>query len=172
MAESGGTGKGVDRTGRIMKGLNKITAGIMICLLAGSLSGCRVDEVEVSGFRGIRLHRFSNQQLGVEVLMQVNNPNRLAFRITGIDLNVTLNDRYLGKITNAGKIRIPGLSDQVHSLHLNIEMNSWISGLTTFINMLGKRTAVLEIDGYVRVKSSILGKTIRISEITEVEVVP
>ncbi|HDR88480.1 MAG TPA: hypothetical protein ENN63_02480 [Bacteroidetes bacterium] len=155
-----------------MKGLNKITGGIMICLLAGSLSSCRVDEVEVSGFRGIRLHRFSNRQLGVEVLMQVKNPNRLSFRITGIDLDVTLNDRYLGKITNAEKIRIPGVSDQEHSLHLNIEMDSWISGLTTFINMLGKRTAVLEIDGYIRVKSSILGKTIRISEITEVEVIP
>lgn len=133
-------------------------------------SGCKIQEVGITDLHGIRINRLSAKQIGVDVLVQINNPNNFGFRITRIDLDVSLNGKYLGKISQAGKTFIPECSDDVHSFQLTVEMESWISGLTSFINMLGKRTASLEMEGSFRVRSSVAGKTIRVKEKAEVSV--
>ncbi len=146
----------------------------LFLLTAWTLLGqsCQVQDVAVTGFGGVRIHRLAGRDLGVDVLMQVRNPNTFSFRITGIDLDVSLNGMYVGRITEAEKTIIPARSEELHTLHLNIEMDSWVSGLTTFIHMIGKRQAELEVNGSFRVRKSLVSKTIPVKERTEVRIIP
>lgn len=139
------------------------------CLFVIIVTACsNFEEVKVGSPAGLRINRLRASEINLEVLLPIENPNNKKFKVTTIDLDVSLNEHYLGKIRNVDQVLIPGKSKDIYTLSLEIEMNNLLSSVFSVLNILASRRVKLEIKGFLKVRSGIFTMTIPVEEMDEV----
>lgn len=139
------------------------------CLFVIIVTACsNFEEVKVGGPTGLRINRLRTPEINLEVLLPIENPNNKKFKVTAIDLDLSLNEHYLGKIRNVDQVMIPGKSKDIYTLSLEMEMNNLLSSVFSVLNILASRRVKLEIKGFLKVRSGIFTMTIPVEEIDEV----
>lgn len=140
---------------------------LLLAFLTLFLNSCALfHSVEVGEVQGINFEKFGNQKVTFELLIPIENKNLLNFRIREVNLDVIVNNEYLGKITNVDDILIFQKSNQIYSFPLDIEYTGTniLRGALTLFSLFLERKADVRISGFIRVRSFLFSKKIEVDE--------
>ena len=105
-----------------------------------------------------------NNKVNLELKVPVTNPNGYKIKITSMDLDVTINGKYLGKMKNAEVITIPKKSDEIHNFPVNIYVKNLLGSMSVLYKMRKMKSFEMQIEGTIKVKAMLRSKTIEVSE--------
>lgn len=145
-----------------------ISVSLFFLLFLGACS--EFNEITIGSPSAIKVNGLNDNKLNIDLYLPIHNPNNLKFRITKIDMNIVLNDNYLGKITNADHVSIPASSDEKLRFNLDLEIKSVVKGLISIVNIVSQGRVEVKSDGYIRVRCGFVGKTIPVHNETSVNV--
>jgi LEA14-like dessication related protein len=147
----------------------------VLFLISLFMNSCNVFEsIEVGEVHGINFTKFDDRKVSFEVLIPIENPNGFSFKITGVDLDVIVNDEYLGKIKNVGDVLIHEKSDEIYTFPLDVEYSgsNILKGAFTLFSLFLDRKADVRVKGFILVKSFWYTKKLDVDEQSIVVIKP
>ncbi len=145
-----------------MRRINFIVILIVIYALTCSCGGIKsleVGEPESFSFKGVK-----DNVVTIELALPVNNPNPYKFTLTAIDMDIWVNNSFIGTVEEMNKTEIPGNFDGVQDFVLDVKMNSLLGGLFSFFSLMGKDSITVEMKGTIRGRYLLLSKEVEINE--------
>jgi len=137
----------------------------LIILASLVFSGCfSVKDIQVGAVEGIKVNKFKDNKLSIEVLLPIGNPNYFRFKISEINLKVSIRGKELGEINSVDNVIIPPKSELTHAFSIDLEFSNVLLGTVAFINSLSGNKVKLELDGYIVVKSFLFKRKVYIKE--------
>lgn len=140
-----------------------------------SLISCNfIEGIQIGEVQGINLTKFDSKKVSFEVLIPIENPNRFNFKITEVDLDVIVNNEYLGKIKNVGDVVINQQSDEIYNFPLDVEYSgsNILKGAFTLFSLFLDRKADVRISGFIKTKSFWFTKKLHVDEQSVVVIKP
>ncbi len=129
------------------------------------LSSCNAFKaVNIGDVNNVNFKGMVDNKISLELEVPVSNPNGYKIKIKSMDLDVSINGNYLGKMKNSKEVVIPAKSDEIHNLVVDIYLKNAVAGLTTFYRLRKAKKIDMEISGTIKVKALLRGKTIEVSE--------
>jgi LEA14-like dessication related protein len=138
-------------------------------LIITGLYGCRVEEVTIGQVERVELRQVSGKKLGFDLFLPIENPNSYGFKIKQVDLDIYLNNQYLGNLSNSDRIHVRKMSSEVYRFGLTIEFDSWIKGALSLAKLIGQRGVDFRMEGYIKVKKWMVDKKIPVAQETRVD---
>lgn len=148
-----------------MRDIRFLFAGILLSLLV-SCSG--LESIEVGEIEDVNFSRLAGRAIEFEVLMPIDNPSSLRLRIIDVDLDVYINDEYIGKISNVDNVLIPARSDELYTFPLRVEFSSILQGAISMYNFFLDRQTEIYLKGNISVRSFPFTRKISVEEKTYV----
>ena len=147
-----------------MKNLNvKIIPGVLLIIIL--FSSCNVyKSVNIGGVDDVDFKGMVDNKINLELKVPITNPNGYKIKITSMDLDVTVNGKYLVKMKNAGVIIIPKKSDEVQNFPVNIYVKNLLGSMSALYKMRKMKSFEMQIEGTIKVKAMLRSKTIEVSE--------
>lgn len=144
-------------------GIRKIFSIIILCISSSIfLSSCDVKEVEVGEIQSFNILKIDKEYVTVDIAANMRNPNTFSFTISQVDLDVTFNGVYLGKINKVKDVRIPKNSDELQHLEFKLKMENIVKGSMVFLPALLSNKAKIKIKGFVKASKFPFGKKIEV----------
>ncbi|MGF1585145.1 MAG: LEA type 2 family protein [Bacteroidales bacterium] len=133
------------------------------------LASCvNLENIEVGEIEDVSFSKFANKTIEFEVLMPIDNPSGFRFRITDVDLDVYINNEYMGKIRNVDNVLIPSRSSELYTFPLKVEFSNILKGAMSMFNFYLDRQAEVEIKGSIGVRSFPVSRSIKVNEKTSI----
>ncbi|MFO7922785.1 MAG: LEA type 2 family protein [Bacteroidales bacterium] len=146
----------------------KFFHSVFLVIVASLLVSCgNIENIEVGDIEDIKLNRFADRTIEFEVLMPIDNPTSFRFRIVDVDLDVYVNDEFLGKIRNVDNVLIPSGSSQLYNFPLKVEFSNILRGALSMFNIFLDRQAEVEVKGKISIRSFPFTKHIKVDEMTQ-----
>ena len=145
--------------------------GLLFLFLVIHLSSCSdFQEIEVGSPSAIIVKSIRDNKINVDLSIPIVNPNDLQFKITKINLEVIVNDNYLGKITNVKNVLIKGNSNENHIFNLDLEVKSIVKGVISIVNVFGSGKVEIDSKGYIKARSGLIVKSIPVENNATIKV--
>ena len=128
------------------------------------LTSCKINEVEVKKFEGIKFKNIGENKANLEIMIPVNNPNKFGFTISDSKLDLALNGKEIGKVKKTTKLRIPPRSNQSYPVGIEIEIDKALGNITSLTAGLLKNKMGVKAKGYVKVRKIIFTKKFPIDQ--------
>ncbi len=142
-------------------------ARLILFIAASALISCAGPEsIQVGEIEDINLNRFADRSVEFEVMMPIKNPSLLRFRIIDVNLDVYMNDEYLGKIRNVDNVLIPSRSSELYTFPLKVEFANILRGAVSMFSFFLERQASVEVKGEISVRSFPFTRSIYVEEKT------
>lgn len=126
--------------------------------------GCiDVKPVKVGDIEGIKINEMTKTSVTLELMIPIENPNNFKFKITDVDLDISLNGTKLGKVREIKKITVPANSSEVHSFCVEVEFSKILAGSLDLLSTLMKKKADLDLKGTIKAKAFMISKKIDIN---------
>lgn len=125
-----------------------------------------LENIEVGEIEDINFSRVADRSIEFEVVMPIENPSGLRFRIVDVDLDVYINEEHLGRIRNVDNVLIPSRSSELYTFPLRVEFANILRGALSMFNFFLDRKAYVEVTGEIRVRSFPFSRTIPVEEKT------
>ncbi len=81
-----------------------------------------------------------------------------------MDLDISVNGNYIGKMKNAQDVVILSKSNDVHHVVVDIYMKNALASMATFYKLRNSKNFEMQIDGTIKAKALLRAKTIKVSE--------
>ena len=144
---------------------NKVSAVFCFFILAITVSSCgRFDEIEIGEPQEIQVRGFEENSLVVFAAIPVDNPTIHRIFLKEIDLRVSMNNRYIGKLLVDEKILIKPMHKEVYRLPVKIRLANILNMAFVMMNMKKGQEVNFKFEGTVKVKTMLITKTIPIDE--------
>ncbi|GAB4299926.1 MAG: hypothetical protein Kow0068_23350 [Marinilabiliales bacterium] len=114
---------------------------------------CKIQEVNIGNVKNIEMHDIDQNKMSLQLDIPIKNQNNFKFKITKVNLDVTLNNNNLGKVKRLNKITVPAKSNQVHSFILEVKYKDLMKNPFSMLGGFLKNRAEIQIDGYVKVRA-------------------
>ena len=138
---------------------------IQLCLLA-LFSGCSgFDDVQLLNVKDVTYQEFKGSTLRLAVTATVHNPNRFAVKIKNASMDLKLNDRIIGTVSQIEQVELAGRKQTDYKVHISIEIKDMLSNLTGLFRVFANDTKKLSLSGSVHVKSFLYNKTIQVERL-------
>lgn len=148
-----------------MKALKSKTLGISLGILLLAIQGCKPFEaLTVKEPQNVKIQSATITNMSLVVQLPIHNPNLYPIKVKSLQAKAYINNNAVGKITNHETIKIPGKSDKVHTLKLDVDYSDIFDGGFSLSKILRKRNLELKIDGTLKVQSFLLKKKINFQE--------
>jgi LEA14-like dessication related protein len=144
---------------------NKIKniAGLLVLLII--LSSCNAYKtIDIGDVSNVNFKGMVDNRISLELSVPVTNPNGYKIKIKDMDLDVTINGKYLGKMKNTKEIVIPSKSDEVQVFSVDIHVTNLLTSMSSLYKMRKSKSFEMQIEGKIKVKAFLSGKTIEVSE--------
>ncbi len=144
---------------------NKIKniAGLIVLFII--LSSCKAyKSVDIGYIENVNFKGMVDNKISLELQVPITNPNGYKIKIKSMDLDVTVNGSYLGKMKNTNEIIIPAKSDEVHNFLVDIYVKNVLSSMASMYKLRKAKSLEMQIEGTIKVKALLNGKTIKVSE--------
>jgi len=128
----------------------------------------RFSEITIGDISGVTVKGFRNDVLLIDVNIPVDNPTQHRITISDLDLRLSMNDHYVGKIQLDEKLVIPSNSEMVHGVTLQVQMANFISTGLMMMNMKKGQMVRFRLEGSITARSLLLKKEIPVDELREV----
>ncbi len=135
--------------------------GFLILLSAGCT---KIEEIEVGEIEHFEFIGFGEKGIELELHVPVDNPNAFRVRLVDADIDVFLNNRQLGKITEMGDVVIQGRSSAVYPLNVNIDIEDFSGGRVAIMRFLFERSATVTVEGKIKFRAFLVPRTLEVKE--------
>lgn len=131
--------------------------GLLIILM----SSCSVyKDIEVNEVRDVRIISMSDKGVEAEVDISIYNPNNYRVSIVSIDADLYVNDKDVGDAKLRRRVTLGKKSNEVHTIKLEGDYSEMSGGiLETLIGSLFAKTVNLKVDGTLKGKALLVGKS-------------
>jgi len=120
--------------------------------------------VDIGGVDKVDFKGMADNKVSLQLKVPIENPNGYKLKITKMDLDVTLNGKYLGKMTNSEDILIPKKSSEVQIFPVDIYVKNMLGSMSMFYKLRNMKSVEMQIEGKIKVKALMRTKTIEVSE--------
>jgi LEA14-like dessication related protein len=145
--------------------MKKIKNTLKIVLVIILLNGCNAyKSINITGVDQVEFKGMIDNKISLLLKVPIENPNWYRIRIKSMDFNVTINGAYLGKMRNAEQIIIPGKSDTLQTFPVDIYVKNLFGAMSTLNKMRKSKSVEMQIEGDMKVRALLTGKTIKVSE--------
>ncbi|UCG26778.1 MAG: LEA type 2 family protein [Bacteroidales bacterium] len=145
---------------------------IIAILFISSLFHCcsEFQEIRVDSPTSVKFNGMRDQKLNMDLFLPITNPNNMGFKITRVDLEVIINDSYIGNITGVNNVVIQANSRELYQFNLDLEIKKITSGIISLVRIFGNGQINVESNGTIRIRSGLIFKTIPVKDKTSLEV--
>jgi LEA14-like dessication related protein len=151
---------------RSIRNLFAVKSFLILSSLFLSCSG--FGEIEVGDIEDVRFSKLALRSIEFEVQLTINNPTAFRYRITDVDLDVYINNEYLGNIRNVDHVLIPGRSGELYTFPLRAEFSNILGSALSMYRFYLDRNANISVSGTITARSFPFTKKIPVNEATEV----
>lgn len=126
--------------------MKKFRTILVIGILGLSVGACSITAPTINGFRDPSLKQSEKGGLGMDVQLNVNNPNNHNIRVTKIKADIISNGRIIATVTNDNKVTLRKNTQEFYTVSLSTDtqpLNLLFSGVSSLFN--GPN---IEIKGY------------------------
>lgn len=147
------------------KKMTKTIKLIGLLLLTITLSSCNAyKSVNIGNINDVSFKGMVDNKISLDLQIPITNPNGYKIKIKSMDLDVSINGSYIGKMGIANEIIIPAKSDEVHLFPVDIYVKNALASMSAMYKMRKAKSFEIEIDGTINVKAFLNAKTIKVSE--------
>ena len=139
---------------------------IILLFMPLLFSGCSHEEVQLISIKGVTYQEFNGNVLRLLIIATVNNPNRYNVKIKNANLDLRLNDKVLGSVTQIDQIDLAKRKQQDYKIQVSIEMKDILSNILSLYRVLMNEPKNLNLSGTVQVKSFLYTKTFQVDNLT------
>jgi hypothetical protein len=125
--------------------------GGVLFLLSGS--ACSYQEVVFKGVEDVSVQRMDGKGMALVVNASVENPNNYRIQVKDPDVDVFLNDLYLGKAVLDETVTLEKRSTRTYAVPLHASFDG--NGSTALVALMG---AALSGKGLLKVKGTVTGR--------------
>ncbi len=150
------------------KPISIIIINVLFILL---LASCKYENVEFKEPEDFKLDKIGLKEVSGTLYVGIKNPNRYKIKIKDYDVLISVNTIDFHAANPDAGIIIPGKSDTIIAVPVNLTVESKLLSLKTIQSLtktLSEKSAELTIKGYLSVKVSLLSKKIPVDEKTVV----
>ena len=133
-----------------------------LLVLTGLLfsTACTDYYLTVGDTKEIRFKYFKDGTLGLEIDLQIKNEGNMNFKVKEVDLDINLNSFPAGKVVNVEKVMIRKNTEEVYTFPVEVEINGLSNSARILISVIGRGKLIVDIDGFIKVKSLMVSKKI------------
>ncbi len=140
---------------------------VILLLLPLLLSSClSYEDIKLVGVKDVTYQEFKNNILRVAITATVNNPNRFDVKIKNANMDLRLNDRIIGTVTQVEQVELKGKSQQDYKIQVAIEMKDMMANLVALYRVLMNESSKLNLSGSLQVKSFMYSKTVHVDRLS------
>lgn len=134
-------------------------------LLACVLTSCEVHDVTMVELQKVELKKVEQTEMYLDVKAVLDNPNGFKINVTGTDLDLYLEDRYIGKATLENSVTLKAKSKEAYDLEIKAKgenLNIELLPIMLTAALTGKVT--------VRLTGEVTGKIFLFSKAVKVDI--
>jgi len=141
---------------------------LIIILLSLPLlfSGCSFEDVKLMNIKDVTYQEIKGSILRLSITVTVNNPNYFSVKIKNANMDLRLNDRMIGSVTQIEQITLAGRTQKDYKLLVSIEMKDMLSNMLGLFRVLMNEPKNLNLSGTVQVKSFLYSKTFQVDRLS------
>ena len=142
---------------------------LTIILLSFSLlfSGCAgFEEVKLLNIKDVTYQEFKGGVLRLAITATVDNPNYFSVKIKDAHMDLRLNERVIGSVTQVEQIVLDGRAQKDYKVQVSIEMKDMLTNVLSLSRVLMNEPQKLNLSGTVRVKSFLYSKTFQVDRLS------
>jgi LEA14-like dessication related protein len=83
--------------------------------------------------------------------LEINNPNKFAITVHGLELDVKVNSVSLGTVNVEDKIKIEKDTQQVYRVNVNAKLTDVINGIPTLLAAIAAKQSNTEVNGFIQI---------------------
>jgi LEA14-like dessication related protein len=124
-------------------------------------SSCKIQPVVPTGVQDVKFGNIDPLKgiVALDLGLKINNPNGFAVTVYGLDLEITVANVYMGKVTIADKFKIEKNKEDVYRVKVNATLTDLINGIPKILSAIKKKEADVSVTGFVRIGSGIFKHT-------------
>ena len=120
-------------------------------------TSCKFKEVTVGDVQNIAISEMTDKYVAVDLFIPINNPNNFGFKVSKINLDVSLNGVDLGKAYKISKVKVPSNSNDTYKFTIKVKLKSVANGSMAFLGAMLSNKAKLKLNGYIKAKAFVVG---------------
>jgi len=114
----------------------------------------------------VTYQEFKGNILRLAITATVDNPNRFKVKFKEANMDLRLNDRIIGTVTQMEPITIMGRTQKDYKIQVSIEMKDMLSNMMNLFRILMNNPKNLNLSGTVHVKSFMYSKTFQVDRLS------
>lgn len=128
------------------------------------LTSCKINEVEIKRFEGIKFKNLDENKANLELMIPVVNPNKFGFTVADIRLDLAINGKQMGSVKKTTKLKIPANSNQTYPVGIEINIDKAVGNISSLTASLLKNKIGIKAKGYIKVRKFIFTKKIPVDQ--------
>ena len=142
--------------------------GISVIIFAAALSlSCSgLKDISLTSVDNIRIKSIEDNIVTFNADVGVSNPSAVGFRLKELEVDVTADGVYLGKLKNNDIVRIPAHSDSLYNIAFSLRLSNLLATAGTIISLSRKSEVNIDLKGYVRSTSGLVTRKTDITQTT------
>ena len=141
---------------------------LLLTIALGFSSCLNIDPVELKEVRNIRIESIEDNELKLELELVISNPNNKKFSVRDADLNISMGDILLGKLSELEPFSIPAHSSKSYKVPITVDMEHLEKNAKQLTKSVFKRGTTIKIQGYIKARAFMVSKKIEIDEETKI----
>ncbi len=135
---------------------------LLFFIMIFGLSACKIQAPIIGSPTDYKVEKFNLKEVKLKIWLPIENPNKLKFNISKVDLDIYINGSKLGKVTKLEKVQIPAKSKDIYAVKLHVEMKDLGVSAMSALAHLSSRRVLLKLDGSVTVSKFVIVKKIEV----------
>ena len=120
-------------------------------------TSCKFKEVVIGDVQNIAISEMTDEYVAVDLFMPIKNPNNFAFKISKVNLDISLNGIDLGKAYKMTKVKVPANSSDTYKFTVKIKLKNVANSSMAFLGAMLSNKAKLKLKGYVKANAFLVG---------------
>ena len=140
---------------------------IILFVLPLLFSGCyKYEDIKVTKVKDVTYEELKGKMLNLAIVATIDNPNYFNVKIKDANMELRLNDRVIGIVTQVEQIELVGRKEQDYKIRVSIELKDLMSNLLNLSRVLMNDAKNLNLSGTLHVKSFLYSKTFQIDRLS------
>ncbi|MGE0088341.1 MAG: LEA type 2 family protein [Bacteroidales bacterium] len=148
---------------------NKLAIGFVIITML--FTACNVYKmVDVGDVNDVKFRGMEGNKLSLDLKVPISNPNNFKLKIKSLDFDISVNDRFIGKMKNDTLITVPKHFDGVQSFPVYVQLDNLLSNAMMLYKLKKEKQVEIKVEGKLIVRSFLHYKKIKVSEKQTVDI--
>jgi LEA14-like dessication related protein len=153
-----------------MRSVKNFLDVISIILFASLFLSCSgFGDIQVGEIEDVRLRKLALRSVEFDVKLTIDNPTAFRYRITDVDLDVFINNEFIGNIRNVDNVLIPSRSSELYTFPLRADFSNILKGALSMYSFYLDRNAEISISGTITARSFPFSRKIPVNEAADVD---